>query len=71
MALYRWPRFNRDTGVADRSAQEERRARQYLRNGIGALLRTLNTPEGVLDAEAADAVDIAPARHRHSSLWLA
>ncbi|MER6098009.1 hypothetical protein ABT154_19530 [Streptomyces sp. NPDC001728] len=71
MAFHRWPRFNRDTGVADWSAREERRARQCLSHGTGALLRELNTSGGILDPEAADTIDIPPARHRRSSLWLA
>ncbi|WP_240107054.1 hypothetical protein [Streptomyces sp. MUM 203J] len=37
----------------------------------GRLLRALvNRPAGPLDAEAADAVDVPPARHRHHALWL-
>ncbi|MFI9115897.1 hypothetical protein [Streptomyces venezuelae] len=37
----------------------------------GRLLRVVNTPYGPLDADAVEGADIAPAYHRHSSLWLA
>ncbi|MFE5944872.1 hypothetical protein [Streptomyces sp. NPDC056480] len=67
----RWPRFNRDAGVARAAAQEERRARQRLRLQAGRVLSVVNAPDGTIDPDAADSVDIPPARHRHSALWLA
>lgn len=66
-----WPRFNGDSGVASWSARAERRARGRLRTEAGRLLRVVNTPYGPLDADAVEGADIAPAYHRHSSLWLA
>ncbi len=66
-----WPRFSRDSGVASWSATEERRARGRLRTEAGQLMRVVNTPYGPLDADAVEGADIAPAYHRHSSLWLA
>ncbi|MFI5746597.1 hypothetical protein ACIBBE_11755 [Streptomyces sp. NPDC051644] len=37
----------------------------------GILRRLVNTPTGELAREAADTVDVPPAYHRHSSIWLA
>ncbi|WP_329275586.1 hypothetical protein [Streptomyces sp. NBC_00691] len=67
----RWPRFNQDSGVARWSAQEERRARRRLRAQVGRVLSAVNAPDGTVTPDAADTVDIPPARHRHSSLWFA
>ncbi|WP_328946254.1 hypothetical protein OG259_37165 [Streptomyces sp. NBC_00250] len=71
VAVYRWPRFNRDADVARWSAQQERGARMRLRTQAGLLLRLVNTPDGVLTLSAAETVDVPPARHRHGSLWFA
>lgn len=69
--VYSFPRYQRDGSVAQWSALEERRARQRLRTQVGTLLRLVNTPAGELALDAADMVDIPPARHRRGSLWLA
>lgn len=71
VAVYSFPRFSRDPFVAEWATVEERRARQRLRAEARAALRTVNTSGGTLDLDAADAVDIPPARHRHSARWLA
>ncbi|WP_259370089.1 hypothetical protein [Streptomyces lincolnensis] len=71
MAVYSFPRHRRDGSVAEWSALEERRARQRLRAQVGTLLRLVNATTGELALDAADTVDIPPARHRRSSLWLA
>ncbi|ALO10164.1 hypothetical protein AQF52_4570 [Streptomyces venezuelae] len=69
--VYSLPRHHQDRTVAHWAAQEERRARQRLRSRAGVLLRLVNSPAGALDLDAADAVDIPPARHRHSGVWVA
>ncbi|WP_055602132.1 hypothetical protein [Streptomyces aureus] len=71
VVFHRWPRFNRDAGVARAAAHEERRARQRLRLRVGRVLSVVNAPDGTIDLDAADTVDIPPARHRHSELWFA
>ncbi|MFJ8013858.1 hypothetical protein [Streptomyces sp. NPDC096339] len=55
--------------MAVSSTTEERRARQRLRAQVGLLLRLVNSPGEGLAVEAADGVDVPPARHRRSSLW--
>ncbi|MEU9295259.1 hypothetical protein [Streptomyces sp. NPDC048266] len=35
------------------------------------LLRLVNAPGGAVDVDAADLVDIPPARHRRGGLWFA
>jgi hypothetical protein len=69
--VYSFARYQRDGSVAQWSAIEERRARQRLRTQLGTLLGLVNTSAGVLALDAADTVEIPPARHRHGSLWLA
>ncbi|MFD4861038.1 hypothetical protein [Streptomyces atratus] len=69
--VYCFPRHNRDRGVSRDSALAERRARQRLRAQAGTIRRLVNTPTGELAREAADMVDVPPANHRHSSIWLA
>ncbi|MFJ4280504.1 hypothetical protein [Streptomyces massasporeus] len=69
--VYSFARYQRDASVARWSALEERRARQRLRTQVGTLLRLVNTTSGELALDAADTVDIPPARHRRGSLWLA
>jgi hypothetical protein len=69
--VYCFPRHNRDRGLSRWSALEERRARQRLRTQAGILRRLVNTPTGELALEAAEAVDVPPANHRHSSVWFA
>ncbi|MGW2378654.1 hypothetical protein [Streptomyces sp. NPDC001658] len=71
MDVYSFPRYQQDRSVAVWSALEERRARQRLRTQVGTLLRLLNSTSDELALDAADAVDIPPARHRRGSLWLA
>ncbi|WP_406060897.1 hypothetical protein OG462_25035 [Streptomyces sp. NBC_01077] len=69
--VYAFPRHQGDGSVAREAAAEERRARQRLRRRTGMLLRMVNSPDGVIDPDTAEAVDIPPARHRRSGLWLA
>ncbi|MFI8810003.1 MULTISPECIES: hypothetical protein [unclassified Streptomyces] len=72
--VYRFPRHNRDGGVARWSAHEERRARQRLRTQVGRLRGLMNADAdagGGIGVEAAETVEIPPANHRHGSLWLA
>ncbi|MFF8934417.1 hypothetical protein ACF08O_06675 [Streptomyces paradoxus] len=57
--------------MAEWSTTEERRARQRLRAQVGALVRLVNSTGGELALDAVDTMDIVPARHRRSSLWLA
>ncbi|UFR00232.1 hypothetical protein KBP30_03125 [Streptomyces sp. Go40/10] len=64
-------RHQRDRSVAQWSALEERRARQRLRAHVGTLLKLVNSMAGELALDAADMVDIPPARHRRNALWLA
>ncbi len=71
VAVHSWPRHQRDRSVARWSAAEERRARQRLRTQAGSLLRLVNSATGELALDAADTVDVPPARHRRGSLWLA
>ncbi|MFD4140323.1 hypothetical protein [Streptomyces sp. NPDC058572] len=68
VGVHVFPRHNRDRGVARESAVEERRARQRLRARTGLLRRLVNSVDGPLRPDAADTVDIPPARHRHSSI---
>lgn len=69
--IYSFPRHNRDAPLAEASTGEERRARQRLRSRVGTILRFANSPSAQLDFDAVDSVDIPPARHRHSTIWLA
>lgn len=69
--VYSFARYQRDASMAQWSAVEERRARQRLRTQVGTLLGLVNTTAGELALDAADTVDIPPARHRRGSLWLA
>ncbi|MEU7015643.1 hypothetical protein AB4225_32485 [Streptomyces sp. 2RAF24] len=71
VAVYSFPRHNRDRSVARMAAQAERRARQRLRARLGVVVRLVGSRTGALAVDAADAVDIPPARHRHAALWLA
>ncbi|WP_406187841.1 transposase family protein [Streptomyces sp. NBC_01006] len=56
-----------DRPVAGRRVRIELRARR-LACGNHLLLRLVNSPGEVLAVEAADGVDVPPARHRRSSL---
>lgn len=67
--FHSFARHVHDPSVARWSAVEERRARQRLRAQVGTLLRLVHSATGELDLEAADSVDVPPARHRHGSLW--
>ncbi|MEU6553465.1 hypothetical protein ABZ915_24765 [Streptomyces sp. NPDC046915] len=69
--FYSFARHGHDRSVAWWSATEERRARQRLRAQVGTLLRLVNSTADELALDAADAVDVPPARHRRGSLWLA
>ncbi|MFF9344265.1 MULTISPECIES: hypothetical protein [unclassified Streptomyces] len=73
VAVYALPRH--EHGDLTYSANlAERRARQALRARLTAARRLADAPgprSGPLDPGAADAVDIPPARHRRSVLWLA
>ncbi len=69
--VYAFPRHQRDRSVARWSAVEERRARQRLRAQTGMLLRRVNSAGEESALDLADTVDVLPARHRRSSLWLA
>lgn len=62
-------RRERYVGVAQWAATEERRTRQRLRTQVATLLRLVNTTAGELAFDAADTVDIPPARHRRGALW--
>ncbi|MER6346050.1 hypothetical protein ACWC10_22765 [Streptomyces sp. NPDC001595] len=64
-------RRQRDPSVAEWSALEERRARQRLRSRLGTLLKLVASTADGLALDAVDRVDVPPARHRRSSLWLA
>ncbi|WP_260461893.1 hypothetical protein [Streptomyces lateritius] len=69
--VYAFPRYQSDATVGRWAAVEERRARQRLRRQAGVVLRLVNAPGGAVDVDAADLVDIPPARHRRSGLWFA
>ncbi|OLZ44178.1 hypothetical protein AVW11_35030 [Streptomyces amritsarensis] len=69
--VYSFPRYRQDRSVARWSAEEESRARQRLRAQVGTLLRLVRANAGGLALDAAHTVEIPPARHRRSSLWLA
>ncbi|MGW5002418.1 hypothetical protein ACWEP8_32660 [Streptomyces hydrogenans] len=82
VAVHSFPRYQHDPSVAREAAHLERRARQELRARLTAARRLADRPgpdtaaptgpdTGGLDLAAADTIDIPPARHRHSSLWLA
>lgn len=44
---------------------------QRLRTQTGIIRRLVNTAGGELALSATDMVDVPPANHRHSSIWLA
>lgn len=70
--VYSFARHQHDRSVAQWSAVEERRARQRLRAQVGTILKLVNSAtRHELALDAADMVDIPPAHHRRSSLWLA
>ncbi|WP_240449822.1 hypothetical protein [Streptomyces sp. S1] len=71
VAVHSLPRHQWDKTVAHWAAEQERRTRQLLRKRVGTVLGLVNAPGGVLDPDAADAVDIPPARHRHSGVRVA
>ncbi|WP_254711555.1 hypothetical protein [Streptomyces sp. TRM64462] len=64
-------RAMRDPSVARWAAEQERSARQRLRGQLRPLRALVDQPAGPLDLDAADAVDVLPARHRRLALWLA
>ncbi|MEU3076765.1 hypothetical protein [Streptomyces laurentii] len=68
VAVYAFPRYQRDASVGCWAAVEERRARQLLRARVGAVVGLVNSASG---PEAADDVDVPPARHRRCGLWMA
>ncbi|MCB5169055.1 hypothetical protein LG634_30115 [Streptomyces bambusae] len=71
VAVYAFPRYAQDRSVAESSTRAERRERQRLRTRTGLLLRLLHSAPPARAAALAGLVDVAPARHRRSSLWLA
>ncbi|RSS43238.1 hypothetical protein EF906_10240 [Streptomyces sp. WAC08241] len=71
VAVHSFLRHQWDKTVAHRATEEERRARQRLREGVGTVLCLVNAPGGVLDLDAAETVDVPPARHRRGGLWFA
>ncbi|GHA63783.1 hypothetical protein ACIQRS_09030 [Streptomyces termitum] len=71
VAVHWLPRHQHDPAVGRWAARLERRARQDLRARLGAVRRLARTPGGPLDLDAADTVDVPPARHRHGARWLA
>ncbi|MGW5849079.1 hypothetical protein ACWFQ8_14195 [Streptomyces sp. NPDC055254] len=68
--VYSYPRHRGDRFVSAWSTVEERRARQRLRRRVGVVLGLVNSAGG-LALDAADDVDVPPARHRRGALWLA
>ncbi|MYW00007.1 hypothetical protein GT354_17285 [Streptomyces sp. SID3343] len=59
----------RNSSIAQSATLDERRARQRLRALTHALRARVDTRAGAaLDLEAADSVDVPPARHRHDQL---
>ncbi|MEU8761921.1 hypothetical protein [Streptomyces sp. NPDC048659] len=71
VAVYAFARHNRDRALGREATVAERRARQRLRARLGTVVRLVDSPAGRLSPEAADAVDVPPARHRRGVLWLA
>jgi hypothetical protein len=71
--VYRFARERiQNRSIAPAAALDERRARQRLRISISAVRALVNaTAEGRLAIEAAEEVDIPPARHRRNELWQA
>lgn len=71
--VYAWARADtRDREVSTWAARDERRDRQRLRARVSALRGLVDAPGGgALALDAADAVDVPPARHRRCALWLA
>ncbi|WP_405819630.1 hypothetical protein OG705_09405 [Streptomyces sp. NBC_00838] len=71
--VHSWARADtHDRYVSTRAAIDERRDRQRLRARLTALRRLVDAPgTGVLVLDAADSVDVPPARHRHGARWLA
>ncbi|MES9525317.1 hypothetical protein [Streptomyces capoamus] len=67
--VYSFPRHRRDRSVARWAAVEERRARRRLRARAGLILRLVNSPGGELALDAAETVNVPPARHRRGALW--
>ncbi|MFC8824335.1 hypothetical protein ACFT9I_03140 [Streptomyces sp. NPDC057137] len=67
-----WARADtHDRSVSIQAALDERRDRQRLRAQLTALRGLVDAPGGVVALDAADAVDVTPARHRRCALWLA
>ncbi|NUW46952.1 hypothetical protein [Nonomuraea rhodomycinica] len=61
---------SRDRWVSWAAGVEEGRARARLRLTLEAIRRTVNATTGGRPAvEAADALDVAPARHRRGAVW--
>lgn len=68
-----WARADtRDRSVSVRAALDQRRDRQRLRARLTALRALVDAPGGGVAAlDAADAVDVTPARHRRCAVRLA
>ncbi|MFF6788995.1 hypothetical protein ACVW0K_003936 [Streptomyces filamentosus] len=67
VAVHWLPRHGKDTQLTVAANLEERRARQALRARLTALRHALDAA-GTTDA--ADSVDVPPARHRRGVLWI-
>ena len=72
-AVYLWARADPcDRFVARWADAEERRERQRLRRSAGVIRQVANAAvEGRLAVEAVRDLDVPPARHRRSGIWLA
>ncbi|GAA3167678.1 hypothetical protein [Nonomuraea roseoviolacea] len=71
-AVYSWARADlRDRWVSRQAGIEEGRARGRLRLELETIRRAVNaTTGGRLAVEAAEELDVAPARHRRGAVWL-
>ncbi|GIH24461.1 hypothetical protein Aph01nite_27710 [Acrocarpospora phusangensis] len=71
--VYSWARADpHDRSVSRWANIEESQTRQRLRRLISAIRQTVNATAGGASAiEAADDLDVPPARHRRGAVWLA
>ncbi|MFG2117159.1 hypothetical protein ACGFRB_31730 [Streptomyces sp. NPDC048718] len=70
VAVYAFPRYQRDPSVGHWATWEERRARQRLRARVSVVAGLVNSTGDPYTADE-DAADIPPARHRRGGLWTA
>ncbi|MCG5219336.1 hypothetical protein [Streptosporangium sp. KLBMP 9127] len=70
--VYSWARADpRDRSVSQWARHQERQARQRLRLTLEAIRRSVGaTIDGRLAVEAADDLEVHPARHRRDAIWL-